>query len=324
MKKALLLFYALFLYFTRASSQVISEQRAAEGTLKHLVRLKVYMKYPIREEKRYELKVTRGAGALVKLNWVLTCAHIVAPWNETRRDGGTREHTFHWVEVLAGTKDYNDKSEKAQRIGAGENSVFVHENFSPTRKIYDVALIRLEKPFDETNSVKPAKLLEKRMKFDADAKCVVQGWGYNKVIGSGDKMKFGKDEQNEARQGRVHLLKGEKCGHYVYNNASIFDSNLQFCYGCDTGQCEQAAGGDSGAPVVCALDEGEDPLRDGVVFAVHSYGCAEARKKCLASGPSAGTDVRAVKQWIDGKIEEKQLAGLVPYVIFAAMAGWYL
>ena len=57
-------------------------------------------------------------------------------------------------------------------------------------------------------------------------------------------------------------------------------------------------------PVVCTLDAGENPVDSGVVFAVHSYGCNVVSLKCGPKGPSTGTDVREIKDWIDEKTYE--------------------
>jgi len=91
-------------------------------------------------------------------------------------------------------------------------------------------------------------------------------------------------------------LKEETCRRYL--SKKYYDSDKHFCYGCYEGTCEQAAKGDSGSPVVCALRAGDDPLVRNVVFAVHELGCAHVNKKCHPDGPSAGVDVRKIRGWI--------------------------
>lgn len=86
------------------------------------------------------------------------------------------------------------------------------------------------------------------MKFKHGAKCVVQGWGLNKIIRVGKQSRFSNKKPNRAMQGTVNLLSGEKCALLAVDGVPVFDGGSQFCYGCDAGTCEQTAQGDSGMP----------------------------------------------------------------------------
>lgn len=324
----ILCFLAIGLLFLRAKSQVISKSKAEHGTLSHLVHLSLYHAHF--SESGAGMRRSEGAGTIVKLNWVLTAAHNVADVNETV-DGATTLHRFHAVKILAGTKAVNDESARAQRrtfkkmYGDDGKSIVIHEQYDPESSLYDVALIYTKEKFHATDTVRPAKLLEKDVKFDPSAKCVVQGWGFDTRTTSIDgNVTYTWSFEGEAMQGTVHLLDGGRCKHYVdERQRPYFDGKSQFCYGCDDGTCEQTAPGDSGTALVCALAKGESPLRDGVVFAVHSYGCTNARYKCSSNGPSVGIDVREIKQWIDretseGIFRENKLAVVAGALTFAA------
>ena len=121
---------------------------------------------------------SRGAGTIIKPNWVLTAAHMAK--NENKKvDGIGRSHTVEKVTVKAGAKDWFDSSDKTQIrvIEKKDNGVFIHGDYNQTTRIYGVALIYTKQPFIETETVALAKLLETGMQFKYGAKCVVQGWG---------------------------------------------------------------------------------------------------------------------------------------------------
>merc|ERR1712200_85436 len=316
-----LCFLVIFLLFFQAISQVLSELKAKEHTLKHLVKIEFFF-----EESFFQAWSKRASGSLIKLNWILTAAHNVADFNETV-GRTTTQYYFYKVDVLAGTKDCNADTffnAKTQRRTIYKNDVIVHGDYNPRRNAYDVALIYTKKKFEITNTVEPAKLLEPWMKFDADAKCVVQGWGHNKLIRNKDnKLDYSPDQPNHARQGTVSILNGESCLQ-AYGPRGFY-KKWHFCYGCNSGKCEQTAPGDSGTPVVCALKKGENPLTDGVVFAVHSGGCKDVRKKCSPGGPSYGTDVRKIKSWIEKEANKRVNVdeppdNMYPYLIAGAVA----
>jgi len=320
-----LCFLVIFLLFSRTKSQVISDTKAVDGTLKHMVHLKRFVKF-FNEENEEQTKYARVSGSLVKLNWILTAAHCVADFDKTV-NGTTTQYFFYKVDVIAGTKNYKVRSNATtQQRTIYKNDIIVHEYYDPISKLYDVALIYTKKKFEVTDTVEPAKLLEPWMKFDADAKCVVQGWGRRKLIrNEDDLLQYHPQFPNTARQGAINILNGEICKRLYKRSKNIrFNENLHFCYGCKSGRCEQAAPGDSGTPVVCALKKGENPLIDGVVFAVHSCGCSDVRKLCRPEGPSFGTDVRKIKSWIE-KEAYKRLNGneppgsIYPYFIAGAI-----
>ena len=167
------------------------------------------------------------------------------------------------------------------------------------------------------------------MDFDADSKCVIQGWGYNELVyNKKNQLVYPSDQPKHAMQGSVNILNGEKCASKYNGFSKRFHSNLHFCYGCKKGQtCEQTTRGDSGTPLVCALKKGDNPLVDGVVVAIHTYGCSDLSEKCFPNGPSVGTDVRRISIWIEletMKREDrtgvnKSSASIYPYLIAAAV-----
>ena len=106
-----LCFLVIFLLLFQTESQVISNARAQDGTLKCLVQLKVLKSF-LNGAERKETPA-RGAGAIIKLNWILTAAHMVKSKNK-KVDGIQRSHTVEKVAVKAGTKDWFGSSNKTQ------------------------------------------------------------------------------------------------------------------------------------------------------------------------------------------------------------------
>ena len=294
--------FVISLLFFQAKSQVISDTKAKVGTLKHLVHLEVFLEC-VNEDNEKMTGYYSASGSLIKLNWILTAAHNVEDNNVTTDNGFIRRYFVYKVEVVAGTKDWKKLSnETTQQRTVYKKNISVHKKYDPASKYYDVALIYTKKKFEITDTVEPAKLLEPGMEFDRDAKCVIQGWGYNKIVfNKKNQLKYSRPLPNHAMQGIVNILNGVSCTR-VYVN---FNSNIHFCYGCNDGKCEQTAPGDSGTPVVCALEKGDNPLYNGVVFAVHNSGCEDIGEKCYPDGPSRGTDVRKIRKWIKLSTNER-------------------
>jgi len=277
-----------------AKSQVLNGTNAEERTLKHLVYIHAHFSYNVEGIERQTS--TQGAGTIVKYNWVLTAAHVVADFSKVVNGIG-RHCTYEKMKLVAGVKDINDDGENSQvlEISKSNSYIVIHEFYNPKGLIYDVALINVgRKHFRQSDTVEPARRLKIGTKIERGVKCVVQGWGYNNIIKNRNgNLQYTWDEPTTvARQGYLALLGKER---------------TLFSYGCKTGTCSQAAPGDSGAPVVCALDKDQDPADEnyGYVFAVHSKGCNNLKRKCSAYGLSQGTDVRLIANWISDKTGEE-------------------
>jgi len=319
-----LCFLVICLLFFQTKSQVISKTKAEEGTLKHLVHLTVYTTF-LNQDKDEQFSSVGVSGSLIKLNWILTAAHNVED-DDVTVNGITRRHFFFQVNVLAGSK--NSKKETPQQCTIYESDIIIHEEYNRNDD-YDVALLYMKNKFQITDTVEPAKLLEPGMDFDADAKCVIQGWGYNELVyNKKNQLVYPSDQPKHAMQGFVNILNGEKCASkYNVNGRRRFNSYLNLCYGCNNGTCEQTTKGDSGTPIVCALEKGDNPLINGVVVAVHSFGCKDVSEKCFPNGPSAGVDVRKIKDWIELETMKRgdrtgvnqSSASIYPYLIAAAV-----
>jgi len=315
-------FLLVFVLFMETKSQVLNAEKAELGELKHLVYLQsqfnYYKGHGIVKSEKY-----KGAGTIINMNWVLTAAHVVADFNETvdedetdnfseNKNLATTSYFRKKVRIIAGVKNYKDAM--GQKRVVKRNDVYVHRKYVSTTKKYDVALLHLKKnPLFESDTVEPAKLLEPGITLEDGVDCVVSGWGaHGYSIDPNDETKFKEDLDEYARQGSMSLLNWDNCKIYA-----DYDFDLHLCYGCNEGSCSITGPGDSGAPVVCALNKNQDP---GYVSAIHSFGCEDPRIKCTNPGPSVGTDVREITDWMKKKIKEveSRTARIIAYVITAA------
>ena len=303
-------FLLVFVFFMETRSQVLNAEKAKLGELKHLVYVQPQFSY-YKGHGIVESKNGHGAGTIINMNWVLTAAHVVADYNKTV-NSATKLYLRIKVSIIAGVKNYKDAT--GQKRVVKRNDVYVHRKYDSTTEKYDVALLHLkENPLFESDTVDPAKLLEPGMTLEDGVDCVVSGWGaHGYSIDPNDETKYIEDLDDDARQGSMSLLNGDKC--YIYAD---YESDLHLCYGCNEGSCSMTGPGDSGAPVVCALNKNQDP---GYVSAIHSFGCEDPRIKCTHPGPSVGTDVREITDWMKKKIKEveSRTARIIAYVITAA------
>ena len=107
-----------------------------------------------------------------------------------------------------------------------------------------------------------------------------------------------------ARQGFVDVLPQHKCKNLPIRTES--DINKTICYGCMDAwmhllRMHSSKGtGDSVAPVTCALKGGKNPIKNGIVVAVHSHGCGDLKKQCTPDAPSVVMKVTEYRDWVRG------------------------
>jgi len=301
----------IFVYFLKTKSQVLNNApKADRDELKFLVFLQSHYSYRNTNDQQKGY-VKRGAGTIIKLNWVLTAAHVVEDYNKTV-DGVTTQYSLVRVKLIAGNKNITSVDGK-QQIMVHRGDVYVHPNYPKAKPHDDIALINLKDRLQESATVEPAKLLTSEMEVVLGVDCVVCGWGRShtatKTREDGSKVYDGRKEvkiyaknlPDHARKGIVQLIKQQNKCNKIF---PFFDSEKHFCYGCDYGKkCQQTAKGDSGSPVVCALHK--HSIESEYVFAVHNYGCDVLNKKCTSEGPSFGTNVatKEIEDWMNQRME---------------------
>jgi len=291
LKQSFILFI-LFATFISTSSQVLEGRLADADKLKYLVYIRVDC---VNKISGNEVEIT-GGGLILNMRWILTAAHNFDQYVEN-----SVEYSPYKILVVAGTKSKSDEGENAQRRHPGMKDVVVHEKYLPDKdRSYDAALVFLRNPLIESDTVKKAdRFLRLGEVVPVGAKCVVAGWGtsqYEVVVKQGEnpwdeELEFPESRPDRAMQGQVEVLPSEKC-------KPPHNSSQHLCYGCRSQRCPMTAKGDSGTPITCALDEGDSPL-DGVVVAVHAFGCDDVRRKCTPGAPGSGLLIGAIRRWID-------------------------
>ena len=286
--------YSLFILLATTYSttaQVLKGEPADAGKLKYLVYIRVGS---LNKKSGNEVEYT-GGGLIINMRWILTAAHNFDVYHEN-----SLEYSPYSVLVVAGTKDKYD--ENAQRRKVETEDVVVHEKYLPGQdRRHDAALVFLGEPLKESDTVERAqKFLLPGEVVPVGAKCVVAGWGtsqYEVVVKMGEnpwdeKLELPESKPDRAMQGEVEVLPHEKCKF-------PHSSHHHLCYGCQSGRCAMTGKGDSGAPITCALGEGESPL-EGAVVAIHAFGCDDVRRKCSPGAPGSGLLIGNILRWIDG------------------------
>ena len=289
----------LFVVFSLTRTQVLEGQLAVPNKLNYLVYIRTDL---INEKSGMEVDRT-GGGVIINMRWILTAAHNIDPYTED-----SVVYTPYNVLVVAGTKTKDDEGDDAQRRQMKIEDVVVHEKYLPNKdRKYDAALIFLRERLKESDTVKQAdRFLRPGEIVPVGTKCVVSGWGifeYEHIPKIGEnpwdeELVLNEKYPVHARQGTVDVLVHSKC-------RAPHESSHHLCYGCDSGRCPMTAKGDSGSPITCALEEGENPM-DGVVVAIHIFGCNDVRRKCSPNAPGTGLYINTLGDWIDHwKVKEE-------------------
>ncbi|CAG2209011.1 TMPRSS2 [Mytilus edulis] len=180
--------------------------------------------YPWQVSLRYGSHHMCG-GTIIDSQWILTAAHCF-------------EDTTHSYWTVA--TGIHDRGHIYRSQVHNVRNVIVHTGYSSRSNHNDIALIKLDKPLDLTDSTtKAACLPNKHEDFDGLV-CTVTGWGALHTDGPGTRL------LNEVD---VPIMDSNRCKYYLGN--VIYGSNI--CAGYNQGG-RDACQGDSGGPLVCKKD----------------------------------------------------------------------
>ncbi|KAH9510093.1 Serine protease 42 [Bulinus truncatus] len=200
-------------------------------------------------------------GVLIDSEWVLTAAHCIKLKDKM-------------YSVYLGThkKQFvsNPKVLRAKKV------VFMHEQFDPITQRNDNAMIKLEKPVEFTEKIRPACLPVYRQEFILNNHCYITGWGIQ------NKPTY----TNALQQLKVDVVPNSEC-EYLWQLRNVTLHGRTLC----AGRVRQKGGactGDSGGPLSCKI--GDKYYVAGIIL----FG-----PKCSSVYvPDVYTDVGAYIDWI--------------------------
>lgn len=209
-------------------------------------------------------------GSLLNENFVLTAGHCRTAYNA---EG--------FIEVVAAEHDVSTSEDNEQRRLV--KAFTVHEQYGGGVGPNDIAVIRVDKPFQLNDMVQPIQLPRQYEQFEGDV--MLSGWGSvstTSVPSYPDKL----------RKAVLPLQSYENCLRLWDNDSALAESNV--CAGPEDGS-KSACSADSGGPLVKQNADG--PVQVGVV----SWGavpCGAPKRPTVFAGVAHYVD------WIEDKLHQ--------------------
>ncbi|XP_078500996.1 chymotrypsinogen B-like [Lissotriton helveticus] len=196
-------------------------------------------------------------GSLISARWVVTSVTCSI----------TTAHL-----VILGEHDRGNNTEVIKTVGIAE--VFVHPDWKPETKEFDIALLKLATPVGFTKTVSPVCIPEEEEEYTGFELCVTTGWGLvrNNALFIPNKL----------HQAAVPLLMNKDCE--AYYGSVIFDSMI-----CAGGAGSSSCSGDFGGPLVCE--------RYGAWYLVGLSSWTSPN--CSSSLPAVYSRMTWYREWID-------------------------
>ncbi|XP_068600107.1 enteropeptidase [Brachionichthys hirsutus] len=202
--------------------------------------------------------------ALINEDWLLTAAHCVY---------GKNIHLQWWAAVfgLHSQSDLNSAEVETRRV----DRIVINQQYNRQAKQADIAMMRLQRPVNFTQSIQPVCLPSEGQDFTAGRKCFIAGWGREAEQGP---------LPDVLQEAEVPLVGQDQCQRWL-PEYTITSSML--CAGYPEGGIDSCQG-DSGGPLMC-LDDGHWTVIGVVSFGI---GCG------LPQRPGVYARVSAFTSWI--------------------------
>ncbi|XP_040181956.1 transmembrane protease serine 5 [Rana temporaria] len=211
-------------------------------------------------------------GSIVAPKWIITAAHCVHNYRSPQVSS--------WS-VLAGIISHSSVGQKGS-VSAVEKIIY-HQKYDDRSHDYDIALMKLDKPLNYSDSIRPVCLPQYDQDLAAGSECWVSGWGYTHPDNT--------HMPRILKEAMLPLISTKKCNSSCIYNGDITPRML--CAGYLDGKVD-ACQGDSGGPLVCQTDYTWRLI--GVVS--WGMGCAEPNR------PGVYTKIASFLDWIHKIIED--------------------
>ena len=209
-------------------------------------------------------------GSVINENTVVTAAHCV-------------KGKAHWhYRVVAGAHTIADNMNKTWQIRHVKEFV-VHEGYDHDESYNDIALLKMDKPFDFNDFVQPIALPANGSDPEAGRPCLSTGWGKtdNKVINP--------NFPAELQVVDLPIVGRDQCSTWYKTIYDVFEGEV--CAGFEAGG-KSPCNGDSGGPLFCSATDSNTTTLVGIVSHGHNP-CGTAKL------PGIFTNVGYYRQWID-------------------------
>ncbi|XP_018323859.1 chymotrypsin-like protease CTRL-1 [Agrilus planipennis] len=185
--------------------------------------------------------------------------------------------------IVAGILNRARNGESAQRRGV--DKFVIHERFSGGVGLYDIALIKVDSPFELTSSVQPVRI--PRQGLAPSGTGVVSGWGrtfYNSVLAS------------IMQYATVQIITNNECARTLVSNVGSSSplDDTQFC-------TSARVTGRTGRTSICEGDIGGPLVQGFVQVGIISWGVTPCG---TTFSPSVYTKVSTYSNWINAKLAQ--------------------
>ncbi|XP_045506055.1 phenoloxidase-activating factor 2-like isoform X2 [Colias croceus] len=215
-----------------------------------------------------------GVGVLIHPQVVMTGAHIAAAFAP-----GT-------LKVRAGEWDTQTNKERLEAQERLVSEIVIRNDFNPKSLRNDLALLRLDKPFELADHINVICMPENMQEFENNKNCIANGWGKNV---------FGKKGHYAVilKKVEIDMVPFHQCNAQLKQTRLGKRFELHKSFVCAGGQPgKDTCKGDGGAPLACPIAPDRYTLAGLVAWGI---GCGDEI-------PAVYARVSLFRRWVDERM----------------------